>query len=621
MNNINLISSRVMGLVLAAFLLLGFAGVGAAEQELSVQAAVESREVMVGEPFILQIQVAGDDNPARPDLSGLTDFTVQDMGGQQNSSQSITIVNGKYTQISSRGYLFNYQLTAKRAGNLIIPAINAVAGGRTFSTGAITIKAREPEESDDFKLAISLPKDRAYVGEPLILTVTWYVGKECQDVNFTIPLFQDPTFVVGDLPLPVGTDQNSLLRLILDGREIIAVRGRGVLEGREFTTVTFRQVVIPTRAGSYAQSGGTVSCKVLTGYRRQSRFNDSVFNDFFGGGRQGVYQTEITPAPLINLTVSELPAKGKPPGFTGPVGQFSMIAEAQPVKVRVGDPITLTIHLTGPEYLDNLELPPLTGQPALNTEFKVPQAMAPGELKGRSKVFTQTIRAKHGGVKAIPPVSFAFFNPRSGRYETIESRAIPIQVEEVRTVTANDALGTAGPQVVAGTELKVSDQGIAFNYEDDDLLVPIPSATPGVLFSKGQQGLLILLPFFYLLLAMGRVWQKKRDPARSRSRRAAGEFTSALTRLNGLDSLQVSEGLLVALRNYLGAKLRQAGVTLTVRDLEPLLKPQGVALEIIAGLEDIFQQCEALRYGGKSADGAELCRKAGELIRKLDREL
>ena len=102
---------------LLAFLLLWPFAVRA--EDVQVQAVVEKNRVYVGEPFVLQIQVEGSDHPQQPDMRPLTDFDVAFHGGQQNSSQSISIVNGRMSRITQKGYVFNYQLIAKKEGKLI----------------------------------------------------------------------------------------------------------------------------------------------------------------------------------------------------------------------------------------------------------------------------------------------------------------------------------------------------------------------------------------------------------------------------------------------------------------------------------------------------------------------
>ena len=53
----------------------------------------------------------------------------------------------------------------------------------------------------------------------------------------------------------------------------------------------------------------------------------------------------------LKLTVLPLPEEGKPSGFYGLVGQYTISASATPTKVNVGDPITLTVKVGGGKYL------------------------------------------------------------------------------------------------------------------------------------------------------------------------------------------------------------------------------------------------------------------------------
>ena len=161
---------------------------------LEAKALVERSDPYVGETFIFQIQVSGSENPEQPNLSHLMDFTVEYQGGQQNSSRSVTIINGKVTQDVKEGYFFNYRLIPKREGRLTIPSITVTADNLSAKTSPVVINAQKPLETDDFKLRLQLTKGRCYVGEPLILSVTWYLGKDVRDFNFTLPLLDDNTF-------------------------------------------------------------------------------------------------------------------------------------------------------------------------------------------------------------------------------------------------------------------------------------------------------------------------------------------------------------------------------------------------------------------------------------------
>ena len=152
-------------LLMFALLFAGLQIVIAADV-ISVQAQVAKQEVAVGEPFLLQIKIEGDDSPSEPDLSGLHDFTVESKGGGQNNRESITIINGKMNRISEHGYVFNYALTPKRDGILTIPAIAITAAGNNLLTQPITIKVSKPEQTDGYELdALSS------LLEPLIIVI------------------------------------------------------------------------------------------------------------------------------------------------------------------------------------------------------------------------------------------------------------------------------------------------------------------------------------------------------------------------------------------------------------------------------------------------------------------
>ena len=127
------------------------------------------------------------------------------------------------------------------------------------------------------------------------------------------------------------------------------------------------------------------------------------------------------------------------------MGTYRISAEAAPTDVSVGDPITLKIALSGPDYLAETRLPPLGAQPALARDFKIPKERAAGEVSGRSKIFTQTVRPLRPDVREIPPIGLSYFDPAANAYKTVRTEPIPIQVKAARVVTALDAEGASAP--------------------------------------------------------------------------------------------------------------------------------------------------------------------------------
>ena len=344
-------------------------------QQFNVQAAIEKNQVFVGESFVFQIQIEGSDSPDKPDVSGIADFTVQELGGQQNSSQSMTIINGQVNQVVKRGYIFSYRLTPKREGRLTIPSISVSADGKSMATRPIMIRATPPTETNDFKLRMSLSERKAYIGQPVTLTTTWYVGRDVREFSFNVPVLEDGRFkVVGSDPAVDPNRRDRYIRIPLGDSQIIGEKGQGSLDGKDYLTVRFKRTLIPKQAGNIALPKAVVTCQALKGYsRNRSRgsFDDFFGGDFFGMGRRAVYETVLVPSNRPALQVLELPATGRPAGFSGLVGKYKIAAEATPSEMNVGDPITLTVKISGPPYLGNVQLPPLATQNRLNRDFKI----------------------------------------------------------------------------------------------------------------------------------------------------------------------------------------------------------------------------------------------------------
>ena len=192
-------------------------------QQISVGAAVSSQDVFRGESLEMQIQISGSDSPAEPDLSSITDFQVQNLGGQTRNSESITIINGKMNRVVKRGYVFSYRLLPRKSGRLTIPSIPVRVEGKVFHTRPVSIRVSEPQETDDFKFRLTLSKDKAYVGEPVTLTITWYLGTEARSPQFSLPFMQDARLHVY-APEEKREPGKKYYRLTVGRQEIIAKR-------------------------------------------------------------------------------------------------------------------------------------------------------------------------------------------------------------------------------------------------------------------------------------------------------------------------------------------------------------------------------------------------------------
>jgi hypothetical protein len=596
---------------------------------IQAEAVVQQSSVYKGEPFVLNIRVSGSDQPQQPDLSKIKGFSVAYQGGSQNNSTAITIVNGKMTRNVTRGYVFSYQLTPLETGTLTIPAITVEADGDTVKTLPVRINVSAPGETEDVKLRLFLSKNACYVGEPVTLTAKLYLRREVRTADFTIPALRDTDWFYVIDP---GIDQQKgkkYYRLPLNGGEVIGEQSRDTLDGEVFSTLSFSKVLIPKKSGQLTIDTATVACDVLTGYRDnrgRNPFNDDFFSDFFNT-RQGVYQKVVAPSNRLTLEIRDLPYTGRPDNFAGHIGEFRINAAAAPVEVHVGDPITLTLTLSGPEYLEHITLPPLSSQKQLREKFKIPEERATAEIKGNEKIFTQTLRPLDASVTHIPAIELPYFDTKSGTYKTAETRPIPLAVKSTRIITAMDAEGREIPEV-NGSEVETWDRGIAYNYEDPDVLSHQRTGFE-LIRSPFWAWVFFVPPVFYFVVLLTTVIIRKKhaDPKAMYAKKAFAELRGDLKKIQKSDAGGARDDeILDALRRYLGARLGLPSRAIVFADVAPVLAEKGVSRDLISNLEEIFSACEAGRYAGTPPmphmeDSSEINTKTLKIAGQLEKIL
>jgi hypothetical protein len=246
-------------------------------------------------------------------------------------------------------------------------------------------------------------------------------------------------------------------------------------------------------------------------------------------------------------------------------------------------------------------------------------------ILGKSKVFTQTIRALTPDVKEVPSIELPYFDTVTGTYRVARSEPIPLTVNETRIITALDAEGV-DPLESAGSEIETWTKGIAFNYEDMGVLVN-QRLTP---LSWFRSPLWICLfvgpPLCYVLLLSGIALIRKRnaDPMKARARKAFGRLTRSLKEAQGSPaSAPVCNMIQDAFRHYLGDKLRMPRGALTFNDVKEALEEKGLDQDTLNRLKALFERCEAGSYAGieGSSNTSSIAEQGILLAKDLEKKL
>lgn len=169
--------------------------------------------------------------------------------------------------------------------------------------------------------------------------------------------------------------------------------------------------------------------------------------------------------PPETLEVRPLPQAGRPDGFSGAVGKFSFAASAEPLDVAVGDIITVSMNISGNGYLENIRAPGVSGA----RDFKIYE---PEEMPGNEaflKSFEQAVIPLNEDVEHVPPVSFSYFDPWRGMYQTIEQGPFPLEFHEEKKPDGNAIYRPAGGNGRARPE--------GDGFETRDAISPVPTDT------------------------------------------------------------------------------------------------------------------------------------------------
>lgn len=553
-----------------------------AAQSLAARAAVSAAQTEVGVPFTLQVSVLGSDAVPAIDLPPLDGVSLRPLSAGPNNSESITIVGGRTTRRVERSYVLNYELVASRTGRVEIPAIGLTVNGERLSTQPLAVSVFAPQEVGEYRLLVSTSVDRAWVGQPVAVTTTWMwqegLGPQ-RLLSFSHPVMHSADFDVEIRP----PAQGDLVELDVHGVGLQAARRSLSREGAAYQAFTFELTAAPRAPGRLQVPAATVAFEGIASFR--------TGRDFFGRPVRDIRRLVIASEPQ-ELTVEPLPAAGRPDRFSGLVGSFRIAAAAEPANVKVGDPISLEVTVTGDGDLSGLTDVDLTHLEAAG-DFRVGAQRtdrSAGRFPSRA-VFRATIRALRDSVRAVPPVRLSYFDPQRGAYAEASSQPIALDVQPARQVTLRDVEG-GDPFPAEGGGLTAAAGGIAHNYEGERLLRRHRFDAAAFARSAAGMALLAAGPAAAGLVALWRLLR--------RIAAAAPAARGALSRLRRAVAGAGDDpaSLAAALRAYLGACVDVTGP----ERWEPALRERGVAPERVRELQEIVALLDAARYGAEPAE-------------------
>ena len=411
-------------------LLLTFQGLWA---QVQFEAKVSKNTLGLNERLRIDFTMNDDgDNFTPPSFDG---FRV--VGGpSQQVSQSW--INGK----SSFNKSYSYFLLPSQKGTLVIRQAAVEINGQIYKTNPIKINVteavaqpRDPNDApqvsadDQIHLVAEVSKENPYVNEPITVVYKLYFSFNIGITNWR------------ELSKPKYNDfwsQN------IDIKQLVGEEGK--YKGERYRFVVLRKTVLyPQKSGKLEIEPLSLDIDVQVPTNRRNIF----------GQQQLVEDSKRVSAGSRTISVKPLPEAGKPADFSGAVGSFKFTAKPSKTNLKNGESLDLKVTVAGTGNLKLFNLPKPVVPNSLEMYDPVHSEQVQTPLSGMNGQISDnyTIIPQFKGKYPIKPMSFTYFDLSSGKYKTITSDEIMVNVLDgpmVGTKSVADNSGTAKMKITAG---------------------------------------------------------------------------------------------------------------------------------------------------------------------------
>lgn len=487
---------------------------------------------------------------------------------------------------------FKFMYRPARTGKIKIEPLKVVIGSDVYVTDPIEVNVTaapipnaaqlptliQPSilAGQDLFVEADVDDSSPYIGEQIIHTIRYYS---------TTPTSRP----VYDLPDYAGfwnPDETML------GEDVVSAAGR------RYNVKETRTILFPTLAGSITIEPTTITA--LSGIPSSERVRLAT--------RQ------------LTLNVRPLPPDD-PSAFTGAVGAYSIEGDIDSGTVSVGEPVMLTVTISGEgnvELLPAPDWPEIPGWRAFDNDTSFTASVVDGKMQG-SKMFTRMLVPDASGNYELPPIEYAYFDPDIEEYVTVSTR--PFRVEALAAPGA-EAAEPAAAIVAEETEpdIRYIKPAPEFMRQGGDS--PVSSVAFRALWLAPVAAFAAVAAWLLLAGRMGRFGAMggKRGDNRD-DEQGAGEL--ALARLAAIEpGASPADVAGLALHGYLSAALNSPTSGLTAGTIARRLSERGVSSDTTELLTQTLSIIDEMRFSPRAEDQSdEVGRDVAELVRRLDEEL
>ncbi len=578
-----------------------------AQSNVTFEAAIDAKEVVVGLPFELTFTLKNAEGArfTAPNFSGFKTGAVSEMRG-------MSFVNGR----SSTSQTWSLELTASKPGSFSIGSATVVAGGRTLSTKPLTVKVLSVTASSKGKVNVPPGSDDK------VFVAAEFDQKEAypgQQISWRIRLYTQLSVEGYDIiALPGFEGFFSKEKIRYDKRvEYINLRGK-----KYAVRTLHEEALFPQEAGELSVGAARVSVGI----------EQPGTQGFLFGPKPVTLQTQ----PIV-LSVKPLP-QPPPAEFTGGVGSYEWEVKVDTTTLSTDDALTITVEVKGNGDTRRFAPPKIIVPP--NCEIFEPRILEEEEYEGESgilhrKKFEYVVLPRDTGMLEISPV-LAYFDTDSNGYSLLRAASIQFSVTAGKNYQSPNALQDTLP-----AEPTVSQQPSllekAVSWLSSPLLwgiLALPFLALGIFVLLRKRRPALAAEGFLPAEALVRTSTRTAPPdskaisqypnfSISTMESARQRFANAGRLLKGNDPQEFYNELFKSLQAWLSARFGLQPAQMNDADVSAILLQRGAAPIRTQALLSVWHTCEQAIYGGQQqAEQMESTwQMAGQVMEALEREI
>lgn len=383
-------------------------------QGISINAGFNPATTVVGGPVEFNVIISGTNrNQGNPPLPAADGIQFRYVGPHMS-----TVMNNFQMSVT---LTHRFQAIPQKTGDIEVAPIAVQIDGNTYQTPKVTLRVQEPgkngnpEPNNSAFIDIEFPDRPLYVGENIPVNINLCVPSEIRWKPLRMPEFETDNFTRGPVTQPFQHQQD--------------------IGGRSFDIATFRTTLTPIRSGKI-KLPPVRSLVTMQTARRSRGGGGNTFEEIFGSdpfaaafaGSTSVMAERHLNSKEKTIDVLELPTSNRPDTFRGAIGRFEIRSTSKPDSVKLGDPVTSTVHISGEGNFDRIDLPPLQDAKGWrpyppSTNFQKADEIA----RTGTKTFELALVPEEA--KTVAPVFvLSYFDPATGTYVTKSSEARRLEV-------------------------------------------------------------------------------------------------------------------------------------------------------------------------------------------------